>query len=49
MLHAISDYAKMADVGIQDMQFEVKNTELSVADTFRPICRRTLKAHLHNS
>ena len=33
MLHAISDYAKMADVGIQDMQFEVKNTELSVADT----------------
>lgn len=29
MLKAISNYAKMADVGIQDMQFEVKNTELS--------------------
>lgn len=29
MLQAISNYAKMADVGIQDMQFEVKNTELS--------------------
>ena len=28
MLRAISDYAKMADVGIQDMQFEVKNTEI---------------------
>ena len=28
MLHAISNYAKMADVGIRDMQFEVKNTEL---------------------
>lgn len=29
MLGAISSYAKMADVGIQDMQFEVKNAELS--------------------
>lgn len=29
MLQAISNYAKMADVGIRDMQFEVKNTELS--------------------
>lgn len=29
MLNAISNYAKMADVGIRDMQFEVKSTELS--------------------
>ena len=29
MLQAISNYAKMADVGIRDMQFEVKSTELS--------------------
>lgn len=29
MLQAISNYAKMADLGIQDMQFEVKNTDLS--------------------
>lgn len=29
MLRAISNYARAADVGIQDMQFEVKNTKLS--------------------
>ena len=28
MLKAISNYAKMADLGIRDMQFEVKSTEL---------------------
>lgn len=28
MLNAISQYAQMADLGIQDMKFEVRNTEL---------------------
>jgi len=29
MLAAIANYAKMADLGIQDMQFEIKNEELA--------------------
>jgi len=29
MLHAISDYAKAADIGIEDMQFEIKNEDIS--------------------
>lgn len=34
MLQAISNYAKMADVGIRDMHFEVKNTDLVDAKDF---------------
>jgi len=29
MLRAISDYAKAADIGIEDMQFEIKNEDIS--------------------
>lgn len=29
MLRAISDYAKAADIGIEDMQFEIKNEDVS--------------------
>ena len=29
MLHAITDYAKTADIGIQDMTYEIKNTDLN--------------------
>lgn len=29
MLRAISDYAKVADIGIEDMQFEIKNEDIS--------------------
>ena len=32
MLHAISEYAKKADLGIEDMQFEIKDIEISDAD-----------------
>ena len=32
MLQAISEYAKKADLGIEDMQFEIKDIEISDAD-----------------
>ena len=34
MLNAISNYAKMADLGIKDMKFEIKSTELDESLTF---------------
>ena len=34
MLRAISDYAKAADVGIRDMQFEIKNQEIPSLEDF---------------
>ena len=34
MLKAISDYAKAADVGIRDMQFEIRNQEFRNSDAF---------------
>ena len=46
MLSAILDYAKAADVGIQDMQFEVKDKELLGPDTLPEGMPEELKAAL---
>ena len=34
MLRAISDYAKMADIGIREMEFKVQNKDISGIDNF---------------
>lgn len=46
MLKAISDYAKAADLGIQDMQFEFKNDEIQDAESFPDNVPEGIKAAL---
>lgn len=46
MLNAISNYAKMADLGIKDMKFEIKSTELDESLTFPEEMPEGIKAAL---
>ena len=46
MLNAISNYAKMADLGIKDMKFEIKSTELDDSLTFPEEMPEGIKAAL---
>lgn len=46
MLKAISDYAKAADLGIQDMQFEFNNNEIQDVESFPENMPEGIKAAL---
>ena len=46
MLQSISNYARMADVGIQDMKFEVKDTDLIDEKKFPPDLPEGIKTAL---
>lgn len=48
MLKAISNYAKAADLGIEDVQFDVNNQEIDSSDKFPENMPDELKGHYRN-